>query len=225
MGEHIYAKSKKRKSRSIYIGAGLLMVFAAGLAFLFATSKSDVGKATASLAELFMPSDQVKGSTEASITIVEYSDFQCPACAAYYPIVKQLTSEYGDRVKFVYRHFPLSQIHANAERAAHAAEAAGIQGKFWEMHDMLFENQKVWAESSNPDELFIGYAVSLGIDQGVFEKALDSKEVKEKVTKDYLSGMRARINGTPTFFLNSKQIQNPRNYDEFKALIEALSGA
>lgn len=166
-------------------------------------------------------SDQMKGAPlkEAKIILIEYSDFQCPACRSYYQIVKKLSQEFPD-LSVVYRHFPLPQ-HANARTSAQAAEAAGQQGKFWEMHDMLFDNQQNWAESKTSREIFLGYALALGLDIEKFKTDYDSSATKIKIEKDYQSGAKD-INGTPTFFINNKKIQNPRNYDEFRSTIEQV---
>lgn len=165
-------------------------------------------------------SDWTKGNKEAAATLIEYSDFQCPACGAYYPLVKQLSQEFGDKVRFVYRHFPLEQ-HKNAELAAFAAEAAGKQGKFWEMHDLIFDNQREWSDSEDARALFAKYAASLNLAAEQFQKDIDSAEVKAKVEKDYQGGLAAKVNSTPTFFLNGKKLQNPRSYEEFKKILEA----
>jgi len=165
-------------------------------------------------------SDWVKGNSESKIVLVEYSDFQCPACGAYHPVVQQLVREFGNDVAFVYRHFPLRQIHPNADLAARAAEAAGVQGKFWEMHDLLFENQKEWSDQKNAIDSFVKYAESLGLNGEQFKSDIDSKEVKQKVNEDYNGGISLKISGTPTFFLNGKKLQNPRNYEEFQTIIK-----
>ncbi|MEK7568190.1 MAG: thioredoxin domain-containing protein [Patescibacteria group bacterium] len=167
--------------------------------------------------------DYSKGNREAAVILVEYSDFQCPACAAYYPLVKQLSEEFGDKAVFVYRHFPLSQ-HQNAEFAAIAAEAAGRQGKFWEMHDLIFNNQNEWAKSAkwSVEDIFIKYAEKLNLDLEKFKADLDLKEIKQKVSKDLESGVNAKVNGTPTFFLNGKKLSTPRSYEEFKEIIELI---
>ncbi|MDP3973686.1 MAG: thioredoxin domain-containing protein [Candidatus Daviesbacteria bacterium] len=165
-------------------------------------------------------SDWVKGSKDAKVTLVEYSDFQCPACGAYYPVVKQLNQEFGDKIQFVYRHFPLRQIHINAEFAARAAEAAGIQNNFWQMHDMLFEKQKNWSGEKNVGDIFIEYARLLNLDVERFKNDLDLKEIKDRIEDSYQSGIRFRVNATPTFFLNDKKLQNPKSYEEFKKIIE-----
>jgi len=165
--------------------------------------------------------DWIKGSAEAQVTIIEYSDFQCPACAAYHPILKQLIEEFNGEARLVYRHLPLKAIHKNTELAARAAEAAGKQDKFWEMHDELFNNQEEWAESGKAENLFLGYAEVLGLDGEQFVADLNSKEVKNKVNEDYLDAVSSGLNSTPSFFLNGERIQNPRGYDEFRKLIQS----
>ena len=167
--------------------------------------------------------DWVKGAPlkDAKVVLTEYSDFQCPACKAYYPYVKQLSQEFKN-LAIVYRNFPLSQ-HANAWPAAQAAHAAGKQGKFWEMHNMLFDNQDTWAKSASPELIFDAYAKTLGLDMAKFQADFNSSETKTKIQTDYTSGVN-EIDGTPTFFLNNQKIQNPQNYDEFRSIIEKAGG-
>lgn len=164
-------------------------------------------------------SDWVKGNKEAKVVLIEYSDFQCSACANYVSIINQLAREFSDKAAFVYRHFPLPQ-HGNAGLAAQAAEAAGRQNKFWEMHDIIFENQKEWADSGKAEEYFIDYAKSLNLDIKQFTEDLDSKEIKDKIKSDAQSGLYANLNSTPSFFLNGQRIQNPRSYDDFRNIIQ-----
>ena len=164
-------------------------------------------------------SDWAKGKENAKHLLVEYSDFQCPACAAYVNLVKKLLAEHPDNVRLVYRNFPLRTIHANANRAAQAAEAAGKQGKYWEMHDLLFEKQTEWAEKNNAQELFAGYAESLSLDLNQFKTDIDSREIKDKIDNEYLSAIQANLSATPTFFLDGKKI-TPKNYEEFVTLLE-----
>ena len=121
----------------------------------------------------------------------------------------------------MYRHFPLRNIHPNADLAARAAEAAGRQGKFWEMHDLIFEHQKEWADQKDARELFVQYAQSLNLDIEQFWVDVDSSEIKDKIDIDSKSGLNFEVNATPTFFLNGEKLQNPRNYEEFKSLIQA----
>src|SRR3989344_987246 len=167
------------------------------------------------------PSDWSKGNQEAKVILIEYSDFQCPACGTYYPVIRELFQEFNKDIVFVYRHFPLRNIHPNADLAARAAEAAGRQGKFWEMHDLIFEHQKEWADQKDARELFVQYAQSLNLDREQFLVDVDSSEIKDKIDIDYKSGLNFKVNATPTFFLNGEKLQNPRNYEEFKSLIQA----
>lgn len=200
---------------SIFIVVGALIF---GIVkFVNTPTSSDLAPAITSVAD----NDWVKGDREASITIIEYSDFQCPACGAYYPVTKQLVEEFGGNIAFVYRHFPLRQIHQNAELAARAAEAAGKQNKFWEMHDMIFENQKEWSNQRYAKEFFVRYAEKLGLNKEQFNVDLDSRKIKDKINADYQGGLRLKVNATPTFFLNGEKLQNPRNYEEFKSLIQS----
>lgn len=176
-------------------------------------------KISLTLADFIKEGDWVRGSKDAKVIITEYSDFQCPACALYYNIAKEAHKDFGDKIAIVYRHFPLSSIHANAEIAALSAESAGKQNKFWEMHDVIFENQKNWENDKNAKDVFIKYATDLGLNAEQFKKDLDSKELKQKIETDYQGGVTAGVNHTPTFFVNGAEIQNPRSYEEFKNII------
>lgn len=171
------------------------------------------------LANYLVEGDWIRGDKEAKVVITEYSDFQCPACASYYELVKLAHKDFGDNLTIVYRHFPIRRIHANTEIAALSAEAAGKQNKFWEMHDMLFENQKNWESEKNAQEIFMGYAKKLELNLEKFKRDLNSKEAKEKVEDDYQSGVAVGVDHTPTFFINGNEIQNPRSYEEFKNII------
>ncbi|MBU6430781.1 MAG: DsbA family protein [Patescibacteria group bacterium] len=186
----------------------------------FASRNSLSDKTPLSLTAPMTEGDWIRGDKNAKVIITEYSDFQCPACGAYYGVVKQLHKDFGDKLAIVYKHFPLRQRHANAEAAALSAEAAGGQGKFWEMHDMLFENQKDWETAGNAREIFIGYAKELGLNSERFKQDLNSKELEQKIEIDYQSGVKAGVNHTPTFFLNGKEIQNPRSYEEFRNIVD-----
>ncbi|MEK7189226.1 MAG: thioredoxin domain-containing protein [Patescibacteria group bacterium] len=165
--------------------------------------------------------DWVKGGPNARVRIIEYSDFQCPACGAYYPIIKQITEEFGESVQFAYRHFPLRAIHPNAERAARAAEAAGSQGRFWDMHDLLFVRQSLWSNVPDPSEQFASYAEELGLSAAQFEADYSSSEVRDKIRAHENAGKRLGVAGTPTFVVNGETIQNPKSYEEFRALLVA----
>ncbi|MCL6096345.1 MAG: DsbA family protein [Patescibacteria group bacterium] len=164
--------------------------------------------------------DITKGNPKSKVTLIEYSDFQCPACAAYHPLVKQLLSEFGDKIYFAYRFFPLTSIHKNALISSQAAYAAKLQGKFFEMHDMLFETQTSWAQSDSAADTFVAYAKKLGLDSDKFQKDMNSSEAKNYVTDSQNQALSIGINATPTFFVNGVQIANPRGYDDFKKIIQ-----
>ena len=167
-------------------------------------------------------SDWYEGGKDASVVLVEYSDFQCPACGAYFPVMKGLKEAYGDKLKIVYRNYPLTSLHPNAQLAAQAAEAAGIQGQFFVMHDLLFGNQQTWSTEADPTNTFVGYATSIGLDIEKFKTDLTSDETFESVKDDIRSGNKSNIDSTPTFFLNGFQIEkNPQGLEPFKALIDA----
>ncbi|AUD05567.1 DsbA family protein [Spirosoma pollinicola] len=146
--------------------------------------------------------DHIQGNQQAPIELVEYGDYQCPYCGQAYPIIKQLQQEFGDQLKFVFRNFPLSKRHPQAKMAAIVAEAAFLQGKYWEMHDLLLENQK----RLNSRALF-SYANELALDIGQFEQALTLTDLAEKVDADFHSGMRSGVKATPTFFINGDKYE------------------
>lgn len=137
-----------------------------------------------------------------SVKVVEFSDFQCPACLSVQGPLKQILAKYEGKVEFVYRYFPLTQIHKNAQSSAQAAEAAGIQDKFWEMHDKLFETQKDWESLPDPKEKFSSYAVELGLDKEKYNSDFGSVSVKDAIAKDVQAANQFKINGTPTFYVN-----------------------
>lgn len=163
--------------------------------------------------------DWVRGDINSKVVIVEYADFQCPACGLYHPLIKQVEEKFGDSIAVVFRHFPLTQIHQNALIAAQATEAAGMQGKFFEMHDMIFETQSVWSDDSRAQDIFVDYSKQLGLNEEQFLNDIKSKVVKDKIAQSYKVGTKLGVNGTPTFFMNGKKIDNPRSFEEFEALI------
>ena len=165
--------------------------------------------------------DWIKGEKTAKAILIIYSDFQCPACRYYFPILKQLKNNFKDNeLAIIYRHFPLITIHKNAEAAAIAAEAAGLQGKFWEMHDLLFENQDEWANENKPQKIFLNYAKKLNLDLKKFEIDLNSEELKNKVQNSYTEALSYGLEYTPTFILNGEIIKNPSSFEEFYELIK-----
>lgn len=168
------------------------------------------------------PQDHVAGSAQAPVTLIEYGDFQCPACRAAYPFVQQLKQEYGDQVAVVFRHFPLTAIHQNALPAARAAEAAAKQGAFWELHDLLFERQEEWANAAGAASIFEDYAEELGLNVEQFNTDRNSQSVQDAVAFGQKSGQQLNVNSTPTFFLNGERIQNPGSYEALQSQVEAV---
>ena len=162
----------------------------------------------------------IKGDKDAKVTLVEYSDFQCPACRAWEPRIESLMNEFGNHVRLVYRNFPLKTIHQNAQISAQAAEAAGMQGKYWEMHGLLFEKQSIWSPQTSTvvKETFASYAADLGLNVEQFKKDLVSDKAKSLVDEDSDSGKASGVDSTPTFFLNDLEIK-PQNNDNFRQLL------
>lgn len=164
--------------------------------------------------------DWAVGPVDAKVTIVEYLDFECEACGAYYPIVSQLKKEYKDSMRFVVRYFPLPG-HGNSKTAAYAVEAAGKQGKFWEMHDILFAKQAEWGEQKVANQQqFEKYAIEAGVNIEQWKIDVKSDEVMKRVDDSYKEAVSLNLQGTPSFFLNGKKIENPKGYESFKLLIE-----
>jgi len=167
------------------------------------------------------------GKMDSPVTLTEFVDFQCEACYAYYPYVKQLKENYKDRVKFQVRNFPITSGHQFALQAARNAEAAARQGKFWEMHDKIFEGQKMWEQSKDPQKIFDGYAEEIGLDMAKFKKDFTSADVNAVINKDLEDVRKLGGNGTPTFVLNGEVVENtsPSLESLSKILDDALAKA
>jgi len=163
--------------------------------------------------------DHVQGSAGAPVTLVEYGDYECPYCGAAYPIVKQLQAGLGERLRFVFRNFPISTSHPHAEQAAEAAEAAAAQGRFWEMHDHLYEHQRRLA-----DDDLRGYAAELGLDVERFEDELARHVHAARVSEDFMSGVRSGVNGTPTFYINGSRYDDSYDAETLLAALERAAG-
>jgi protein-disulfide isomerase len=164
-------------------------------------------------------SHQIKGQN-AKVTIVEFGDFQCPACGLAHPIAKGIKNEYEGKINFVFRNFPLIAAHKNAMTAALAAESAGAQGKFWEMHDRLFEYQDEWSNENDPLSVFEGYAKEIGIDVEKFKKDVQDKKYEKNVQNDITDGYTVGVNSTPTFYINGKEFAGVLTQEQFKTEIE-----
>ncbi len=213
------AELKKLTSRLLVWGAalGVLVLIFMGMVRLAGSPRQNIGAGALSVAPV-TESDWLSGAIAPRVTLVEYSDFECPACAYYAPQVSRLLAEFPNELLLVYRHFPLSQ-HRNAVLAAYAAEAAGRQGMFFEMHDLIFERQREWEKKPSARELFDGYARELDLDLARFATEFGDDAAREKVRRDTASGTLLRLQGTPSFFLNGALIENPRSYEEWVSLI------
>jgi protein-disulfide isomerase len=158
------------------------------------------------------------------IQMVEFGDFQCPACYAAEPNVEKLLSEDGAKITFYFRNFPLEQ-HTNAQAAAQAAEAAGDQGKYWEMHDILYAKQKEWSAGADPTDKFLAYAKELRLDEAKFKKAIQDKQFQTIIDQDAADGEALGVNSTPSFFFNGQKYTGNSTYEALKAKVDELSGA
>ncbi len=176
--------------------------------------------------------DHTKGSEENKIILVEYGDFQCPSCGSAHPNVNTLIEDYGDKFTFVFRNFPLTSIHPNAKAAAAVAEAAGLQGKFWEMYDMLYDNQDDWSsvDANKRSEIFSQYAQTLKLDMDKYNTDVASKPVTQKINFDMTLGKKESVAATPTFFLDGQKLDDATangitqgNLTAIKAKIDELA--
>jgi protein-disulfide isomerase len=164
----------------------------------------------------------LRGRADAPLLIEEYGDFQCPPCGFFHPILKRIEGEYEKQLRVAFYHFPLRNVHRNAAEAARAAEAAALQGKFWQMHDLLFEKQKDWKDAAVARPVFLGYARTLGLDLDKFTQDIDSTPISNRVLNDENQGSARGVKGTPTVFLNGREIpfEVITNYDKFRDTIE-----
>jgi protein-disulfide isomerase len=163
--------------------------------------------------------DHIQGSADAPVTLLEYGDYECPYCGAAYPIVKEVQTRMGNRLRFVFRNFPITTSHPHAERAAEAAEAAAAQGRFWEMHDYLYEHQQ------HPEDRDLrAYAEELGLDFERFARELAEHSHAARVRDDFMSGVRSGVIGTPTFYINGERHNDSYELETLLAAIERAEG-
>jgi protein-disulfide isomerase len=163
--------------------------------------------------------DHIQGPADAAVTLVEYGDYECPYCGAAYPIIKEVQARMGERLRFVFRNFPISTSHPHAEQAAEAAEAAASQGRFWPMHDLLYENQ-----SRLRDQDLHAYAEKLQLDIEPFDKEMADHVHAERVREDFMSGVRSGVNGTPTFYINGARHDGSYDVETLLAALERAGG-
>ncbi len=198
----------------------LILIACAVLFFgiLFVTKKD--AKSPSGGSNSSQPSNHVRGEGKSGVTLTEYGDFQCPACGAYYPVVEQVYEKYHDQITFQFRNFPLRQIHQHAMVAHRAAAAADKQGKFWDMYNMLYKNQDSWTNQSDPTTIFRGFAESLGLNMTQYDTDFKSEAVNDIINADIAEGQKLGISGTPTFVIDGKKIENPKDADAFNKIIE-----
>jgi protein-disulfide isomerase len=203
----------------------VVLVFVA----IFAFSQKSTGNGGGSLNGTGSVSQHVEGLGQAHVTLVEYGDYECPFCGQYYPIVKQIEAQYNNQITFQFRNFPLVSLHPNAFAGARAAEAAALQGKFWQMHDLLYAQNQVyyesnqtvsnWVGASNPQTFFDQYATQLGLNVTKFNQAYTSNQVNGTINADLAAGTSLGVNATPTFYLDGKKINVGESVANFQTLI------
>lgn len=205
-------------NRFIAIFAAIIIVFV-GI-FIVTKHKADAPSANSS-AQVVELSDHKEGKGKTGVTLIEYGDYQCPACFQYYPILKQVFNKYKDQIYFQFRNMPLFQVHQNAMVSARAAEAAGLQNKYWEMHDLLYQNQTAWSESKNPQQFFEDYAQQLGLNIDKFKQDMNSDHVNKIIQADLQDANKRGFDSTPSFVLDGKNItSNPTDVASFSKLID-----
>lgn len=203
-----------QRMKNPWVIIGVLSVVLFGGAIWFSSLSSERNN------EGVTPVEHIKGSPDGPVVLVEYSDFQCPACKSFQPAVEQVIREYGESVRFEYKHFPLP-IHRNANQAAVAAEAASQQGKFYEYHDLLFANQETWGAAAAPQTFFLQYANELGLDMDMFRRHMNSSVLRDAVREDLNEARALGLTGTPTFFLNGERME----IQTFPGFIEQIAVA
>ena len=200
------------------VGLATLLILVGGIFFISRKSSTPPQSLDTSL---LIKNDSHKIATDsATLTLVEFGDFQCPACGAVHPLVKKALTDYAGKINFVYRNFPLPQ-HANAIIAAEAADAAGAQGKYWEMYDKLYENQTEWSEEKDPLPIFVNYSKDLGLDTKKFEADIKDPKFKAFIEADKRDGNILGVSSTPTFFLNGQKLEGLTSYSSFTSRLDA----
>ena len=235
MTNNIDGRAGQANKVTMWFIVGFIVIVTAGVIIAGAYSSGTSSATTpsgfvATTAPAITAADWSEGNPNAKVTLIEYGDFECPACGEYYPVVQQLVQNYSSTVRFVFRNFPLYTIHPFASISSQAAEAAGLEGgvaKYWAMHDQLYTKQSEWSLDTSvaPTELvtkyFDGYAQSIGLDVNQFNKDINATSVMDKIQADVTGGNAASIDHTPTFFVNLKQIPNPTGLTDFEKTLDA----
>ena len=163
----------------------------------------------------------IRGPENAPLTLVEFGDYQCPSCGAYHPLVKEILNRYPTQLRLEFHHFPLVTVHPNSMLASQAVEAAGEQGRYWEMHDAVFDHQREWADNPNAEPVFIALASGFGLDINKFMQSLRSPQIQERILKDVEQGQNAKVEAVPTFFINGEQVHVRLTMEDFVQVIES----
>ena len=200
-----------------FMAAGVLGALA--IAAFLSQGAEEAPETTGARQEISTAAARIRGPENATLKLVEFGDYQCPSCRFYHGIVTELFERFPDQLALEFHHFPLASIHHNSVFAAVAAESAGEQNRFWEMHDLLFDNQDLWANSPNPESVFISFAAQLGLDQDMFMQSLRASETESRVLRDVTEGRELQINAVPAFFLDGRPVPLPPNVEEFERLI------
>ena len=187
--------------RPFLIIALVLLVAAAGSVLLLRSNQSPSSVADTP------PPDNKNSSVNTVVTLEEFGDYQCPPCGQLHPTLKKLKQLYGPNLNFIFRNLPLTKIHPNGMAAAQAAEAARIQNRFWEMHDLLYENQTLWKDDINPRSIFVQFATNLGLNTWQFTRDMDDKEIQMRIEADEDAAAKQGIDGTPTILINGRQLR------------------
>lgn len=190
---------------------GIVVLVLAGLGYT--VKWAITGKVVVSVTE----TEHIRGATDAKVTIVEFSDFQCPFCGKAQPTIEEVLKNYNGSVRLVYKHFPLTQIHQYSLKAAEASECTDEQGKFWEYHDILFKNQNALGIADLKK-----YASQLGLDTTQFNECLDSNKMADRVAKNFEEGQKAGVSGTPAFFINGQKLVGAQPYSAFQSIIDKM---
>jgi protein-disulfide isomerase len=216
---HISCEWSLNVSREAKILTGILVAVVGGMIALFIVANQSPPAPTGDKDKIIRDSSHKEGS--GSVQLVEFGDYQCPACGSAEPNVEQLMKEYDGKVTLYFRNFPLTQVHKNALEGAEAAEAAADQGKFWEMHNKLYAAQKDWSEDADPTDKLVGYAKDLGLDTDKFKKALQDEQFKSFIDQDLADANAMGLNSTPTFFINGTKLSGGFDYATLRDAVES----
>lgn len=218
--EQLRKDSRAKMINKILLWIGVVCFLVGGFWFLNAATSTSSQPEQSVVIPSISKDDLTAGNAHAKVHIVEYSDFQCPSCLQAYPVLKQIQKEFGDQISFTYRYFPLLTVHKNALLSSSAAVAASKQGKFWEMHDLLFDNQDTWALLDDPRDAFLSYAQRLGLNNDQFKADMNDPKTAQFLNDQANKAVTIGLTGTPSIFINGKQAPSA-SYDTITSLIKA----